>query len=298
MTTPSYMPSARSHDAPHFKGKHAKLFIEEFDTYAKKAGLSDEECCRIVENYCSSEPARYIRTLKSEVRKDWTLLKNAILAAYTQMKKEDRYTYATLDSFTRAKRNIKSIKVYDKYYRQFMSIANPLTEKGKLLNSQYDELFFKGLRPGSLRLYVQRTLHQDGKWPKENKNTPVADEVMKVVKRYLGGDEFKAELSDEEKNTTIKFTEHSSDSSDESLSNTEDEESEEEQTSFRYRKTKAPSTLKKANANSQSKEKEPDQRDVATEELSKKLERLAIHIEKMDNKLSASSVKPSYTASA
>jgi len=101
-----------------------------------------------------------------------------------------------------------------------MSIANPLTEKGKLLDSQYDELFFKGLRPGSLRLYVQRTLRQDGKWPKENKNAPVADEVMKVVKRYLGGDEFEAELSDEEKNTTVKFAEHSSDSSDESLSNT------------------------------------------------------------------------------
>ena len=109
------MPSAHSHNAPHFKGKHMKLFLEEFDTYAKKARLSDEQCCRIVENYCSPEPAWYIRILKSEIRTDWALLKNAILAAYTQMKKEDCYTYATLDSFTRAKQNIKSIKAYNKY---------------------------------------------------------------------------------------------------------------------------------------------------------------------------------------
>ena len=298
MTTPSYMPSARSHDTPHFKGKHVKLFLAEFDTYAKKAGLSDEESCRIVENYCSPEPAQYIRTLKSEIRTDWTLLKVAILVVYTQTKKEDHYMYATLDSFMRAKRNIKSIKVYNKYYRQFMSIVNPLTEKGKLLYSQYNELFFKGLRPGSLCLYVQHMLCQDGKCPKENRNAPTAEEVMKVVKCYLGGDKFEAELSDEEKNTIVKFAEHSSDSSDESPLTTEDEESEEEQTSFCYRKTKVPSTPKKANRNLRSKEREPDQRDAAMEELSKKLEHLAICIEKMDNKLSASSVKPSYTASA
>ena len=260
------MPSAHLRNAPHFKGKHAKLFLEEFDTYAKKAGLSDEECCRIIENYCSPEPARYIRTLKSEICTDWTLLKVAILVAYTQTKKEDHYTYATLDSFTWVKRNIKSIKAYDKYYRQFMSITNPLMEKGKLLDSQYNELFFKGLCPGSFHLYVQHTLRQDGKWPKENRNAPTAEEVMKVVKRYLGDDEFEAELSDEEKNMILKFAEHSSDSSDESLSTTEDKESEEEQTSFRHRKTKVPSTPKKANGNSQSKEREPDQRDAATEE--------------------------------
>ena len=119
-----------------------------------------------------------------------------------------------------------------------------------------------------------------------------------MVKCYLGGDEFEAELSDKEKNTTIKFTEHSSDLSDESSLTTKDEESEEEQTSFRYRKTKVPSMPKKANGNSQSNEREPDQRDAATEKLSKKLEHLAIRIKKMDNKLSASLAKPLYTASA
>ena len=51
MTTPSYMPSAHSCDTPHFKKKHTKLFLEKFNTYAKKAGLSNEECCRIIENY-------------------------------------------------------------------------------------------------------------------------------------------------------------------------------------------------------------------------------------------------------
>ena len=62
-----------------------------------------------------------------------------------------------------------------------MSIANPLTEKGKLLNMQYNELFFKGLHPGSLCLYVQCTLHQDSKWPKENRNAPVVEEVMNTA---------------------------------------------------------------------------------------------------------------------
>jgi hypothetical protein len=131
-----------------------------FQRKANKAALDSPECCRIIENYCSSEPACYIRTLKSSVRSDWDLLKKALLAVYMSAKEEDRYTYAMLDSFTCAKRNIKNIKAYDKYFRQFMSIVNPLMDKGKLIESQYDELFFKGLRPGSLRLYVQRALQQ------------------------------------------------------------------------------------------------------------------------------------------
>ena len=297
MTTPptSYMPSARSREAPSFKGKNARLFLEEFETYANKAGLDNAERCRILENYCSSEPARFIRTLKSSVRKDWTLLKNALLAAYTSAKEEDRYTYATLDTFTRAKRNIKSSKAYDKYYRQFMSIANPLTEKGKLIESQHNELFFKGLRPGSLRLYVQRTLQQEGKWPKTNKEAPAADDVMQVVRRHLGGDEFEAELSDEQEDSTVKFVEHSSDSSDSSDSSSSEED--EEPATFRQRKMKLPSSSKKSNEySSTSKEKEADSKDAATEELTKKLERLAIHLKSIDNRLSATSSKPTFTA--
>ena len=218
------MPALRTKEAPRFKGKYLKDFLDEFEILAKAAGISDAECCDYLVRYCCRDKSgfdhkRFVKGLKEYLKTDWKKLKAHLTKCYPPEEEEFSVTKKALVKFIQRNRNIHDLMSFDEYYRNFGLLANTLEVKKKLKEDERNSLFIHGI-PYSLRKKIIDKLLCTNDW----KNKDVAPEMDKVIELLkIGQFDFK------NTNAYINYeqeSEESSDSPDEEES-TQSSESEE-----------------------------------------------------------------------
>jgi len=68
-----------------------------------------------------------------------------------------------LEAHIKKERNINNLASFDKYLRRFRIISNSLEDKKMLAERKHDDLFYKGIKPISLRKRLKTIMEQDKK---------------------------------------------------------------------------------------------------------------------------------------
>jgi len=98
------MPAPRSREAPRFKGKYIKEFLDEFETLAKAAGISDKERCHYLARYCREDKKhfnhkRFVKSLQEYQEENWPELKKTLELSYPPEEEEFSVTVKVLNRF-------------------------------------------------------------------------------------------------------------------------------------------------------------------------------------------------------
>jgi len=117
------MPGPRNRDAPQFEGHKLRRFLEEFETLAIAAGLTDERKCEHIVRYCHGEAEAFVETSPEFKKKQWADLKKQLKLHYPPDDEEWYFTEKHLEAHIKKERNINNLASFDKYLRRFRIIS-------------------------------------------------------------------------------------------------------------------------------------------------------------------------------
>ena len=180
---PKSMPALCSREAPRFKGKYLKEFLDEFETLAKAAAISDKECCHYLVHYCYEDKKhfdhkRFIKNLQEYQDEDWFKLKKMLELSYPTEEEEFSITVIALRRFVVKMHTIMDLPGFNKYLHNFSLLMNLLVKKNKISKEDKNHFFFHRIQLYSLHKQLWNKMEQDKSWD-DPKITP---EMPKVIK--------------------------------------------------------------------------------------------------------------------
>ena len=243
----------------------------EFESLCKGAGLKEEDYCQHVTKYCSEEAEEFIESLEAYETGAWPAVCDKLLEFYPSEEEERHYMTKALKLFSAKQRNIGDMKAFDKFVRRFTVISRYLEKKMMLANRERDDLFFKGIKPSSLRRRLAEAMEQDTKWT-DHSAPPGMNIVIESVKKYLKKDRYMIAETDDDDDFSSSLDEAEGDSSSSDEGNGRE--------SYRYWKKESKASVpKKKQPSSSSKGVDPmepkDEKSVsdpAVDDLTKRLE--------------------------
>jgi hypothetical protein len=275
------MPGPRNRDAPRFDGRKLRRFLEEFKTLATAAGLDDKKKCEHIVRYCRGEAEAFVETSPEFKKKQWAELKHQLKIHYPPDDEEWYFTEKHLEAHVKKDRNINNLASFDKYLHRFKIISNSLEDKKMLAEWKRDDLFYKGIKPISLRKRLKTIMEQDKKLTDTTK-PPAMEAVIESAQNYLKRDRYDSEESGCD-DGDMSFD----DSDDDGLGDlSSDEEEKRKSTSRSSRKIVQEAREKKQRATKQKKEPEKEKDSISVEVL-KQLVRLTTQVEKQAKQIDA-----------
>ena len=280
------MPAPRSREAPRFKGKYIKEFLDEFETLAKAAGISDKERCHYLARYCREDKKhfdhkRFVKSLQEYQEENWPELKKTLELSYPPEEEEFSVTVKALNRFVVKTRSISDLAGFDEYYRNFVLLANLLVKKNKISTEDRNHYFFHGIQPYSLRKQIRDKMERDKTWddpeiaPEMSKVTETAQKLLKKsrynIKKFENVTKELSISSDDDSNSS------NSDSS--STSESEEDEARDINSHRRYVKKSLRAKETKSETKTTSEQSKPVP-DTATDEVTSRLDRLTIALER------------------
>jgi hypothetical protein len=238
--TPDMMPSYGSKGAPSkFKGSYeeVKKFLKKFNQMCKAYNVpKDQDKCEHILDYCSSKVVKLIEALPSYKEKDWIRLETDILSYYDAELRETRYKVHNIQSLTQHWRHkrIKDLTQWEKYFREFMTIAGWLLNKKKINETQQAAYFWHGIHSG-LRGIIEQRLSAKNPLHDITQVFPMTD-VINTAQALLERNRFDYDLMDSDSEESSDESSES-DSEDNSSENSESEsESEVDNNKSSYKK--------------------------------------------------------------
>ena len=206
-------PAPHTKEAPRFKGKYLKDFLDKFEILAKAAGISDTECCDYLVHYCCHDKSgfdhkRFVKGLKEYLKTDWKKLKACLMKCYPPEEEEFSITKKALVKFIQRNRNIHDLVSFDKYYRNFGLLANALKAKKKLKEDERNSLFIHRI-PYSLCKKIIDELLRMNDW-KDKDIAPEMDRVIDAAEELLKIGQFDFKNT----NAYVNYEQESEESSD------------------------------------------------------------------------------------
>ncbi|KAF8297807.1 hypothetical protein DL93DRAFT_2192437, partial [Clavulina sp. PMI_390] len=154
----SVMPNPHSHDAPRFRGKHLRQFLEDYSTSANNAGWSDAKKCEELVNYCSGAARDIVAEDIPEVAtKNWEGLKQRLFDLYDPKGGRHRYPQQKLSEYVDKQRRITTQNEFAEYRRGFSKIVANLYPSQKLTQIERNRFFWRGI-PATLQDVVMNQL--------------------------------------------------------------------------------------------------------------------------------------------
>ena len=154
---PKSMPTPHSQEAPRFKGKCLKEFLDEFEMLAKAAAISDKECCHYLTRYCYEDKKhfdhkQFIKNLQEYQDEDWFKL------LYPTEEEEFSVMIKALRRFVVKTHTIMDLPGFDKYLHNFSLLTNLLVKKNKISKEDKNHFFFHRIQPYSLCKQLQNKM--------------------------------------------------------------------------------------------------------------------------------------------
>ena len=175
------MPMPTSDQAPRFKGKNLRRFLDDYRIATTSAGWTDIERCANLASYCRSPIARFVRTLQPVINRDWPATVQALRNFYPSDEYKGKFKREDLERFVKKKHHITSQREFAEYYREFcrrtQALSVPITA------SDVNRMFWYGL-PETLRQEVRFELLMRN--PNLNKReAPSVSSIRKAVVELL-----------------------------------------------------------------------------------------------------------------
>ena len=178
-----------------FRGQPEDLetFIGQFERLANSRGLSSEEKCTIIGEYCSRRVRETIKGLQSHKRGDWEALVKDILNIYDINAVTKRYAKTDLHTLCRryyreTDRPLDSLKAWKLYIQDFVRIGGSLLTNGRISQEDYAIYFWLGI-PKHLRNKLELAIRN--KLPDHDMSTPFPIEYVEdAVENLLHRDRF------------------------------------------------------------------------------------------------------------
>ncbi|KAI0038826.1 hypothetical protein FA95DRAFT_1460102, partial [Auriscalpium vulgare] len=190
------MPPPGDDDAPKkFTGSYAKIlrFIKHYENLLQLNNVtSDKEKCETILDYCSTKIARFIRTLESFQKPDWSALRADLLDQFDADRTSKRYSAQDLMEFVRKeqKKRITTITQFKEYNVKFRSIAGELRARNKIDKNMEDTHYWLGIGKSLRQKLETRMLMED---PALSLDTAFKmDLVYKTAIKLLARDRFDA----------------------------------------------------------------------------------------------------------
>jgi hypothetical protein len=155
------MPLERSSRAPHFSGNEDKLlseFLREYENLANSCRLTSEEKVDTIMRYVPRSMKHLWETRHGYQVGDWDDFKAELEDLHPDVTAPSRHTKQGLETLRRlsAKFRIHSESEVLKYYRNFVTVADPLLMNQDITMSEYNATFFRGFHPSIQTIIVQR----------------------------------------------------------------------------------------------------------------------------------------------
>ena len=286
--TPARMPGPRSRDAPRFEGRKLTRFLEEFEVLAAAADLKDKQKCEYLLRYCRGEAEEFVESLEEYVTRNWTALAKKLVESYPPDDEERHYTIRTLVTFVKQDRTISDTSSFDKYNRRFGVISRALDRKKMLAERNRDDYFFKGVKPVSLRKRITTILERDSKWT-DFSGPPPMENVIEVARKHLQKDRYHIEydLDDD-------YSQDSDNEADSIVDNGNSSSDDEEHNRDVSRSYGKKETNRKRSGTTDVKPITETNKETidATDDLTKRLERLSIMTENIQRQMSTDNRRP------
>ncbi|KAK0433674.1 hypothetical protein EV421DRAFT_1718330 [Armillaria borealis] len=128
-----------------FAGKYntVKKFIHQYKQMCAVYNVLDEEKCQHIIDYYSMRVTHFIEALDSFVDEDWVQLKSDILTYYNAELNKSRYLISDLNKLHG--KEIYNLQRFKEYKVEFLTIANWLLHKGKVMQVEQYTKFWYGL---------------------------------------------------------------------------------------------------------------------------------------------------------
>ncbi|KAF8304849.1 hypothetical protein DL93DRAFT_2026686, partial [Clavulina sp. PMI_390] len=239
------MPNPHSRDAPRFRGKHLRQFLEDYNTSANNAGWNDERKCEELVNYCSGTARDIVAEDIPEVdKRDWEGVKQRLFELYDPKGGRHRYPQQKLTEYTSKKRTITSQAEFADYRRGFSKIVSNLYPSQKLTPAERNRYFWRGI-PAKLQSVIMSQLIAR-KPTMSMEEDPPYDEVSKIALTALNDKKKKSIDLDSDSDSESSSDEDSDSDSDSSDgSDDSDREYERSRRRSRYKSTKKKSSKSK-----------------------------------------------------
>ena len=182
-----HMPGPQSHEAPWFKGRKIKKFLQEFELLAQSTWLLDVQKCKYIELYCKDREVQFIKTLPRYENKCWSELTESLPSYYPAEDEDKAYCTKDLRRFINLEHKTKRHSDFDKYWCKFWVIAISLEERSHLTEVKMDDYFFHGLKLKSFCMDVKEELRAQRLW-KDLSSPPRMEHIVTVVKALLRHD--------------------------------------------------------------------------------------------------------------
>ncbi|TCD60494.1 hypothetical protein EIP91_009969 [Steccherinum ochraceum] len=223
-----HMPMPEARTAPHkFRGKASTLasFLLQFESLANTQGLSAEERCRWIIEYCSTKVRNTIRGFTNYHAGDWEGLKKDIESAYDIARDTQRYDLATLIHLCRKssgekKRRLTSLNAWKIYVRDYVRIAGSLLQQHQITKHDYEVYFWIGI-PATFQTRLEIIIRN--RLPNHDISKPYpVSEVQRAAEDLLHRNRF-------DKSRVIWLDKSDESSEDDSSSDSDDEDSDDEE---------------------------------------------------------------------
>ena len=139
----------------HFRGKDIEGFLTEYEHFALHANLTDEVKCEEIQIYLSKKEKRVLDVLDTYTMSNWEDLKTELRLAH-----------------------------FDMYRRQFRVITKGLEARNALSDYDWDDYFWSGIHPTSLRGVLEMELRTRDYWTDLTLPPPMG-RVIEVAVKFL-----------------------------------------------------------------------------------------------------------------
>ena len=169
-TSLAAMPSSRSSKAPHFSGDEDELvseFLQEYEDLADGCRLNPVQKVETILRYIPRPLQHLWKTRPGYQARDWDYFKADIENLHPDVETFSHHTEQGLETFRKlsAKSRIHNEAEVMKYYRNFLTIADPLLTSHCISNNEYNSAFFKGFHLAIQSIITQRYREVDPHHP-------------------------------------------------------------------------------------------------------------------------------------
>lgn len=250
-----HMPMPEARTAPSkFRGKASTLasFLLQFESLANTHGLSPEDRCRWITEYCSTKVRNTIRGFTNYHLGDWEGLKKDIESAYDIARDTHRYDISTLihlcrKSSSESKRRLTSLNAWKIYVRDYVRIAGSLLQQRQITKNDYEVYFWIGI-PAAFQTRLEIIIRN--RLPNHDISKPYpVSEVQKAAEDLLHRNRF-------DKSRVIWLDKSDESSGEESSTDTDNEDSDDEEDVKSYVKKLIKKTSSRSKSSSRSGKKD------------------------------------------
>ncbi|EPS97586.1 hypothetical protein FOMPIDRAFT_52139 [Fomitopsis schrenkii] len=216
------MPAPESRTVPRFTGRHLTDFLRRYENVAKLAGLTDTEKCDQVLDYCSyavRDSFKYNKVFKGS---DWAKVKKDMERRYGDDDTGVKFSGKELREFSdecRRRHKITNLTDFRRYLRAFGKKEGDLVEKKRMLESEWNFLFYQGLNAALRRAITDKLEKMKGSELLESDMASM-EQVIDAVEEYFSRDRVERNIPNDENS-------ESEDDLDDLLGDDEEEDEEE-----------------------------------------------------------------------